>query len=91
MKQWRCPYPSAYCGKCGRMLAQDEPVMVIAVSGLQRVLVRCQGCAGQEPPADVQTERSELGLSRGEVMRRLSEIVPSLRVDARMKQTGESD
>jgi predicted amidophosphoribosyltransferase len=91
MITWRCPSPEPFCGRCGRLLSPDEPVLELTVRGLSRVLVRCQGCVGEEPPADVQTEREVGGLSKGEVMRRLSEIVPSLRAESWAARSGEQE
>jgi hypothetical protein len=39
MITWRCPSPEPFCGRCGRLLSPDEPVLELTVRGLSRVLV----------------------------------------------------
>ncbi len=93
MKSWRCPSPSASCGRCGKLLAEDEPVLVLTMAGVQRALVRCQGCAGEAVDWQVVQAgppRTGTGLTRQDVMQRLGEIRPGW-FDARQAQAGRDE
>lgn len=49
MTTWERLNATRFCGGCGATIDRDAPVLVIAVEGLSRRLVRGQCCAGECP------------------------------------------
>jgi len=47
---WERVTLSAMCGNCGKLLSQDEPVLIKTLPGLKRPLRRCEACEGPAPP-----------------------------------------
>jgi hypothetical protein len=52
-RAWRRAARWMLCGRCGHALAVGSPVQVITLTGVQRELHRCAGCADGEVPPDL--------------------------------------
>ena len=50
MITWQRLIVARMCGYCGEVLKADTPAQAISLSGIKRVLIRCQACAGPAPP-----------------------------------------
>ncbi len=56
MNQWRRAVHAVTCGYCLDVILPGQPVYLITLSRVSRPKRRCQQCAGELPPEDLQDE-----------------------------------
>jgi len=53
MREWTRATHARTCGHCGRQLLRGDPILLIRVGHVRRLLPRCEACAGSEAPPDL--------------------------------------
>jgi ribosomal protein S27AE len=47
VRRWARLRRSTFCGYCGVLMAELEPVLVLTISAVKREFLRCPRCAGE--------------------------------------------
>lgn len=93
MRTWqRVSVPSVQCGGCPATILKGELVQLISLPGVKTPRVRCQACAGGEPPKTLPAVELTFTNERGEeqpvkAMTRLGSL--KTRFDWKQRSAGE--
>lgn len=92
MKAWARAVSRCFCGRCGKEIPAGQPYLGYRWPEGKRTLIRCEGCAGERPPAVVEVAASQVPRVTPQPVERMTKLsLVKLPTDYKLAQSGERD
>jgi hypothetical protein len=94
MKAWSRAASGCLCGLCGKEIPTGQRYLGFSRPEGKRALIRCEGCAGERPPAVVEQAVSPFPVPRmtPQAVPRMTKLsLVKMPVDFKLAQAGERE